>query len=72
MHRMLSLSMATFFRNLQVLSLHRDVDVNLEEGWCFARDTCHDIVALSNLEGKLKELRQLQTKKVLPGEALQC
>lgn len=57
-------------RNLQVLSLRRDVAVNLEEGWCCARETRQDIVALSKLEGKLKELRQLQTKKV-SGEALQ-
>lgn len=59
-------------RNMRVLSLRRDVAVNLEEGWCCARDTCHDIVALSKLEGKLKELRQLQSRKVSHGEALQC
>ncbi|GLJ49453.1 hypothetical protein SUGI_1047420 [Cryptomeria japonica] len=43
-------------RNMQVLSLRRDVRVELENDWCRMRDTSSDVAALSKLERRLSKL----------------
>ncbi|XP_057490651.1 uncharacterized protein LOC130776457 isoform X1 [Actinidia eriantha] len=46
-------------RNYEVLSLRRDVDVNLQEEWLSERETCNDSAILSNFFKMLEETQKL-------------
>ncbi|GFY85502.1 5'-3' exonuclease family protein [Actinidia rufa] len=46
-------------RNYEVLSLRRDVDVNLQEEWLSERETCNDLAILSNFFKMLEETQKL-------------
>ncbi|GLU16408.1 hypothetical protein SLE2022_328430 [Rubroshorea leprosula] len=51
-------------RNYEVLSLRRDVDVQFQEEWLAERDTCNDLVVLSNLFNRsLEDTRRLTPQK---------
>ncbi|KAL8159225.1 hypothetical protein V2J09_000762 [Rumex salicifolius] len=42
-------------KNYQVLSLRRDIDVNLEDGWLCERDTSNDLTAIHEIREVLEE-----------------
>nr|XP_048331299.1 5'-3' exonuclease isoform X1 [Ziziphus jujuba var. spinosa] len=46
-------------RNYEVLSLRRDVDVQLQEEWLIERDTCNDSAILSSFFKYLEETQKL-------------
>lgn len=54
----LTLHAPTLWRNLQVLSLRRDLEIILKDEWCQPRKSCNDTLAFQLLEEQLQRLHR--------------